>query len=69
MFSASAEIGFCDEYHRPGEEERKVTIVIAPIHVRQESESAVIGWACSRGHRCAADCRYAKRRPEKEENP
>jgi len=60
MVSANAEVGFCEDYRRPEEEERKVTIVIAPIHVKQEGESTVIGWACSRGQYCATDCQYAK---------
>jgi len=60
MFSASAEIGFCDEYRRPGEKSQRITIVIAPIHVREEGESTVIGWACSKGQYCVADCQYAK---------
>jgi len=60
MVSLSAEIGFCDDFRRPGKQSRKTTVVIAPIHVKEEGESTVIGWACSKGQYCMADCQYAK---------
>jgi len=74
MVSANAEIGFCDEYCKPGEESQRTTVVIAPIHMKEEGENTTIAWACSKGQYCTADCQYARREegrsfPEMEEDP